>query len=261
MDSKNIYYGKNINTGAIEQIKSVGNVLLTSAGTLNNLSDVVITTPTANQILKYSSPNWINGTIATSNLSDVSYGTLASGDLLTYNGSNWSNAQPALKDYITINMYGSTTNSVYQTNTLKQIMAGTSIFWTATTNPVTNTQGNMTARRSPLSSVLDIATGFISLTSTKTYLLTATINQSLNVNSGTQTELAIYNSSSGSAVAFSPNFNIFGRIDTDFQNPSLTVSCVVSGISSICVMYRFVTAQSVSANAVDTNITFTALEI
>lgn len=30
MDSNNIYYGKDVNTGAIQQIKSVGNVLLTT---------------------------------------------------------------------------------------------------------------------------------------------------------------------------------------------------------------------------------------
>ena len=53
MNTNAIYFGKNIDTGAIEQLRSVSNVLLTSSGTLDGLSDVVITSATNNQILKY----------------------------------------------------------------------------------------------------------------------------------------------------------------------------------------------------------------
>ena len=52
MDEIPIIYSKDINTGAIGQIRSVGNVLLSTSGTLNDLTDVVITTPTNNQVVK-----------------------------------------------------------------------------------------------------------------------------------------------------------------------------------------------------------------
>ncbi len=68
-------------------------------GNLDSLTDVVITTPSNGQVLKYNGTNWINDTDATSGtgtldgLSDVVLGgtALATGDVLYYNGTNWVN--------------------------------------------------------------------------------------------------------------------------------------------------------------------------
>ena len=65
-------------------------------GNLDSLTDVVITTPSTGQVLKYNGTNWINDADATSggnldSLSDVVIATPAAGDVLSYNGTNWEN--------------------------------------------------------------------------------------------------------------------------------------------------------------------------
>ena len=39
-----------------------GNDVLTTASSIDELSDVVLTTPSSGQVLKYTGTNWINGT-------------------------------------------------------------------------------------------------------------------------------------------------------------------------------------------------------
>ena len=63
MENPPLLYGKDTTTGAITQIKSIGNVLLTTNGDLNSLTDVVISSATNNQSLLYNGTNWINLTI------------------------------------------------------------------------------------------------------------------------------------------------------------------------------------------------------
>ena len=60
MENPPILYGKDTTTGAITQIKSIGNVLLTTNGDLNSLTDVVISSATNNQSLLYNGTNWVN---------------------------------------------------------------------------------------------------------------------------------------------------------------------------------------------------------
>jgi hypothetical protein len=62
---------------------------------LNDLGDVVLNAPTANQYLKYDGTNWVNTTLALttslSGLTDVTLTTPTSGQVLKYNGSKWIN--------------------------------------------------------------------------------------------------------------------------------------------------------------------------
>ena len=160
-------------------------------------------------------------------------------------------------------MYGTSSTTMYTTNTMKPIMAGISSYWQAPIpNPATNTNGNMTASTSPLSSVFDTTTGFITLNANKQYMITATINEGgINYNASTLTELSIYNASSGTAVAFSPNLTNFGRIDIDFTGMGVSTTGVVSGVSKIAVMFRLVSGQTIAVNPTDTSITVSIVEI
>ena len=262
MDEIPIIYSKDINTGAIGQIRSVGNVLLSTSGTLNDLTDVDITTPTENQVVKYNSSasKWINDKLGLEDLLNVSIASLATGDYLRYNGLLWQNAR---RDYITINMYGTTQGTLHSNTTPKPIMQGNISYWFTIPNPATNTNGNMTSSITPFSSVFDTSTGFITLNANKRHMVTATINQGgVNLNASCQTELSIYNASSGTAVAFSPNYTNFGRMDIDFAGMGITTTAVVGpGVSKICIMFRYLIAQGTGLNPFDTSITVSVLEI
>jgi hypothetical protein len=262
MDEIPIIYSKDINTGAIGQIRSVGNVLLSTNGSLNDLTDVDITTPTDNQVVKYNSATskWINDKLGLGDLLNVSIASLAIGDYLRYNGLLWQNSQ---RQYITINMYGTTTTTLHSTTSPKPIMQFNASYWQAPIpNPTTSVNSSMTSSITPFSSVFDTATGFITLNANKRFMITATINQGgVNLNASCQTELSIYNASSGSAVAFSPNYTNIGRMDIDFAGMGITTSAVVSGVSKIVIMFRYLTAQSTGLNPNDTNINVSIVEI
>jgi hypothetical protein len=69
-----------------------------SITSINDIGDVVITSPTEGQVLKYNGTNWINstdnaGTTITSldDIGDVSIGEPASGQFLKWSGSAWVN--------------------------------------------------------------------------------------------------------------------------------------------------------------------------
>lgn len=69
-----------------------------AAASINALSDVVITTPSNGQVLKYNGTNWVNDTDATGggggaldDLTDVVITTPSTGQVLKYNGTNWIN--------------------------------------------------------------------------------------------------------------------------------------------------------------------------
>jgi hypothetical protein len=64
------------------------------AAALDDLTDVVITTPSATQVLTYNGTNWVNsaasgGASALDDLTDVVITAAASGDILKHNGTNW----------------------------------------------------------------------------------------------------------------------------------------------------------------------------
>ncbi len=223
-----IIYSKNVDTGTIQQVRSVGNVLLSTNGGLDNLTDVSLTSPATNNFLRYNGTNWVN----------------------------------TARDYIVINMYGTSATGVHSSNTLKPIMAGISSYWQAPIpNPVTATNGNMASSISPLSSVFDTTTGFITINSAKRYLITATINQGGVNLANTLIELAIYDASGATPSAFSPNFINIGRADIDFSGITVTTNAVVSGTNKIAVMFRYTVGQTIAVNATDTCLTVSVLEI
>jgi len=65
------------------------------AGNLDSLSDVIITTPSNTQVLKYNGTNWVNaadaggGGGAIDDLTDVTLVAAAVGDILRFNGTVW----------------------------------------------------------------------------------------------------------------------------------------------------------------------------
>lgn len=68
------------------------------ASSLNGLTDVVVTSPSTGQVLKYNGSNWINDTDATGggggnieDLDNVSVSSPTNGQVLKYDGSNWVN--------------------------------------------------------------------------------------------------------------------------------------------------------------------------
>ena len=73
---------------------------------INNLSDVVITTPSTNQILKYNGTNWVNGSDIDTGIlyTDLSVTTAAAGSpALAYNNTNgvFTYTPPDLTPYLT----------------------------------------------------------------------------------------------------------------------------------------------------------------
>jgi hypothetical protein len=64
--------------------------------TLDELSDVVITTPATEEVLKFDGTDWVNGTItpgasALDGLSDVVITAPTTNDILAFDGTNWIN--------------------------------------------------------------------------------------------------------------------------------------------------------------------------
>jgi hypothetical protein len=232
MNNPPIIYGRNTVTGAITQINTVGNVLLYNDGSLNDLND-------------------------------VSFSTTISGNILTYDGSYWNSKPPATKDYISFNMFGTTQPAVYSTNTEKLILCSSGTLWVATVpDPGTNTQGQVVSLRPSVYTATGTGAGFISLDSTKKYMITATINlNGQNVNTPTNIEWAIKNTSSGSVVNFSPNFVNQGTIQTDYAGVGITTTAFVSSCSSFTCTLRFVTQQTVALAGTDTNISISVIEV
>lgn len=67
------------------------------ASTLNDLTDVVITSASNGQVLKYNGTNWVNDTLAAGStnldgLTDVVISAASSNQTIVYNGTNWVNA-------------------------------------------------------------------------------------------------------------------------------------------------------------------------
>jgi hypothetical protein len=82
---------------------------------INDLSDVVITTPSTNQILKYNGTNWVNGSDTDTGIlyTDLSVTTAAAGSpALSYNNTNgvFTYTPPDLTSYITASSTDTFTN-------------------------------------------------------------------------------------------------------------------------------------------------------
>ncbi len=88
-----ITFTYNSGTGKIDTVVDTG------INTLNSLTDVVITDPANNQIIKYNGTNWVNASdeglvsVSLDTLTDVSIsGTPSANQVLQYSGGTWSNS-------------------------------------------------------------------------------------------------------------------------------------------------------------------------
>jgi hypothetical protein len=233
MENPPIFTGRDINTGVISLLRATGNTLLTTAGNINDLDDVVITSPATNQLLQY-------------------------------NGTNWVNSTPTDRDYITFNSFGTTQPAIYTGAGDKLPLVSSSTFWSGTPpNPNNNTNGQITTQRDNSSSqVYNPTTGFITLVSTKRYMITATINlNGSNINAATNWEWAIKNASSGSVVNFSPNYVSVGSMIVDFAGTGITVSAVITGCSAFTCTLRAQTQQTAASQGTDCNISIQVIEM
>jgi hypothetical protein len=122
MESQPILYGKDVNTGAIKQLTSVGNLLMLS-NKLDDLSDVTISgSPSIGQTLRYNGTQWLNATkdyfhltvfgrvntgIYTGKIYQP-YGGSLPNQVLILSGANWTNNIPnplaGYRGYINTNM-------------------------------------------------------------------------------------------------------------------------------------------------------------
>lgn len=77
---------------------------------LDGLTDVTITSPTTDQIIKYDGSVWVNAAPSSNpyldDLSDVQITAAATGDRLIFNGSNWTNTSGMDQQVIAGRMFG-----------------------------------------------------------------------------------------------------------------------------------------------------------
>jgi hypothetical protein len=224
-----IIFGRNITTNAVTQIRTIGNTLLTTAGSINDLDDVVITSPATNQLLQYNGTNWVNSS----------------------------------RDYITFNSFGTTQPAIYTGASDKLPLVSSNTFWSNPPNPNSNTNGQITTQRdNSTSQVYNPTTGFITLVSTKRYMITATINlNGSNINAATNWEWAIKNASTGVVQNFSPNYVSVGSMIVDFAGTGITVSAVITGCSAFTCTLRAQTPQTAASQGTDCNISIQVIEM
>jgi hypothetical protein len=85
--------------------------------TLDNLSDVAITTPATSQTLRYNGTTWVNAKLALNDLSDVNVGTPAQGALAYRGSSVWNALAPGTAGQV-LESGGAAANPSWVTATL-----------------------------------------------------------------------------------------------------------------------------------------------
>jgi hypothetical protein len=84
-----------INAGGDEQVEIASTGGGGGGGALDDLSDVVITTPSDIEYLGYSSGDWINREISIEDLSEIDIFSPSDGDSLLYQSGQWVNGIPS----------------------------------------------------------------------------------------------------------------------------------------------------------------------
>lgn len=69
------------------------------ASALNDLTDVTITSPATNELVKYDGSGWVNANANLSELSDTDITSPATGDILYYDGSKWKRLAAGTSGY------------------------------------------------------------------------------------------------------------------------------------------------------------------
>jgi len=92
--------------------KDITAFVKTNSIPLNDLSDVVISSPAVKQTLRHDGTNWVNAQLAMADLSTVS-GTPVAGDVLRWNGTAWVNAQAPARVVAKDDTSATTTSTTY----------------------------------------------------------------------------------------------------------------------------------------------------
>jgi hypothetical protein len=176
MNNQSVILSKDITTGDITPLVSSNNVLLTSRPSLNQLTNVAITDPQDNQLLKYDSGGefWYNatggggGATTLAELTDCDINTPTNGQYLQYDTSlaipKWVNKTPSYLSY-SVNAYPINANFSSNTNFS---MFSTTTFNTSPTPVVNYNFSNGIS--------LSTATGLITgLDATKSYMIDLTM--------------------------------------------------------------------------------------
>jgi hypothetical protein len=233
MENQPIIFGRDISSNAITQIRTVGNTLLTTAGSINDLDNVNIS------------------------------GDLFNGDLLRYNTSTdkWENKQSQHAVFV---MYGRTSPTVYATNTDKLILQSSSDHWLGTVpNPQNGINGYTSFSNNDQGSIsFNSTTGVFTIDPNRRYIAMATLNlNGSNINEPTNYEMGFVNFSSGSKNNFSPNARTVFTQQIDFSGVGGTLSFLMSNVSAFSFILRIVTAQTISTQGTDCNISITLIQI
>jgi hypothetical protein len=269
MENQPIFTGRDINTGAISLLRITGQTLLTTAGNINDLDDVVITEPVSNnQLLKYntSTSKWENNKANISELADVGItGTIAFNSYLRYqtgSTNKWVNVEP---DYMSFVMYGTLATGNFSVSTDRQILISSATYWSGTPpNPANGVGGYTTGLNAPYG--YNATTGVISVNPNKRYMVVATYNESgANINTPTNFEIGLVNWTTGSATNFVTGASGGARTvftqQLDFAGVSASVSYAFINVSAFSFVLRTVTSQAVAISGTDCNININLWEI
>ncbi len=236
MDGIPIIYGKDVNTGAISQLKSVSNVLLTNSGSLDNLTDVVIS-------------------------------SASTGQSLTYNGTNWVNTSKA---YLTLNIYGSSKSALYSTSSTtapyQKVLILNPVFWQSSMTP--DVSGGYIEIMGDLS--YNRMTGNITgLNSSKTYRIDAIVNlNGINLSSSARWDCAITKNTLD--ISGSSQVVVFTRTHQhlDYAGITMNLNYFITGTTIISLENRMLATTNGSAidaipvaNTIDSNFSITVQEL
>jgi hypothetical protein len=234
MENQPIIFGRDITTNAITQIRTVGNTLLTTGGTLNDISGVNIS------------------------------GALFNGDLLRYDSTvnQWRNRNT---QYLTFVMYGRTSPTVYATNTDKLIIQSSASHWTGTIpDPQDDINGYYSATNNAQGGniLFNSTTGVFTIDPNKTYVAMATLNlNGSNINTPTNYEMGFVDFTSGSKNNFFPDARTVFTQQVDNAGVGATLSYPMANCSAFSFVLRIVTAQTVATQGTDCNISITLIQI
>jgi hypothetical protein len=241
MNNQSVILSKDIISGDITPLNSAGNVLLTSRPSLNQLTNVAITTPTNNQILKYDEAGefWYNGTgggggggaSTLAELTDVDITTPANGQYLQYDTSltppKWVNKTPSYLSY-SLNAYP--LNSKFTAQTFFSIFA-TSTF-NETPAPVYNYNFSNGITLSP-------DTGLITgLDATKSYMIELNMMKNNGTSSSGVHTTSLFTDSpdaipAGTAIVLNQMWN------SSSTSISINLNTILTGQTQICPVLRF----------------------
>ncbi len=227
-DTMTIAAGTGISTTA----GATDTVTIALNATLDNLSDVTITTPSANQVVQYNGSAWVNSAIAIDELSDVDTTTAApsSGDSLTWNTTNWVPTS-VIRNFVLAGTSG-TPQTITDGNTLT-IAAGTGITTTAgSTDTVT------VALNATLDNLSDVTITTPSSTQILQYNGSAWVNATMGVTSVGVTDTA--------------------EIDMSISNPTTTPTISAVLLTTTVTNGSYGSASAVGTFTVDTKGRLTA---